>query len=122
MSDFPDQANLDGSRCFGQNDLAYYETRLRDGLDDESYPIAMQILAEAATQDVFAPDARRHLESTMVDDAAGRIADALDVLVHDGYLDAGDGGYRFQSNLLKDWWSARFRDHHRPLVGPESRT
>ena len=84
----------------------------------------MQILAEAATQEVFAPDARRHLESmysTMVDDAAGRIADALDVLVHDGYLDAGDGGYRFQSNLLKDWWSARFRDHHRPLVEPESR-
>ena len=109
----------------GQNDLAHYETRLRDGLDDESYPIAMQILAEAATQEVFAPDARRHLESmysTIVDDAAGRIADALDVLVHDGYIDAGDGGYRFQSNLLKDWWSARFRDHHRPLVEPESRT
>ena len=109
----------------GQNDLAHYETRLRDGLDDESYPIAMQILAEAATREVFAPDARRHLESmysTMVDDAAGRIADALDVLVHDGYLDAGDGGYRFQSNLLKDWWSARFRDHHRPLVEPASRT
>ena len=76
-------------------------------------------------QAVFAPDARRHLGrmySTMVDDAAGRIADALDVLVHDGYLDAGDGGYRFLSNLLKDWWSARFHDHHRPLVESESRT
>ena len=28
-------------------------------------------------------------------------------------LDAED--YRFPSHLLKDWWSARFRDHHRPL-------
>ena len=72
-----------------------------------------------------ASSTRHHLESMyrmIVDDAAGRIADALHVLVHDGYLDAGDGGYRFQSNLLKDWWSARFRDHHRPLVEPESRT
>ena len=59
---------------------------------------------------------------TTVDNAAGRIADALDVLVHDGYLDADEGGYRFQSNLLKDRWSVRFRDHHRPLVEPESRT
>ena len=60
--------------------------------------------------------------ATDPEDAAGRIADALDVLVHDGYLDGGDSGYRFLSNLLKDWWSARFRDHHRPLVEPESRT
>ena len=125
MLDVPEVYRTGLLGASGQNDLAHYETRLRDGLDDESYPIAMQILAEAATQEVFAPDARRHLESmysTIVDDAAGRIADALDVLVHDGYLDGGDSGYRFQSNLLKDWWSARFRDHHRPLVEPESRT
>ena len=125
MLDVPEVYRTGLLGASGQNDLAHYETRLRDGLDDESYPIAMQILAEAATQEVFAPDARRHLESmysTIVDDAAGRIADALDVLVHDGYLDGDDGGYRFQSYLLKDWWSARFRDHHRPLVEPESRT
>ena len=102
----------------GQNDLVHYETRLKEGLDDDSYSIAMEILAEAATQGAFTPGARRclgRLYTRVVDDALGRIADALEVLVHDGYLEAGDDGHRFPSRLLKDWWSARFRDHHVPL-------
>ena len=107
----------------GQNDLVHYETRLKEGLEDESYSIAMEILAEAATQEVFTPAARRCLErlySKVTDDAASRIADALEVLVHDGYLEAGDNGHRFPSRLLKDWWSARFRDHHTPLENRRS--
>ena len=102
----------------GQNDLVHYETRLKEGLEDESYSIAMEILAEAATRDVFTPGARRSLEwlyTNVVGDAQERIADALDVLVHDGYVEAGPDGHRFPSRLLKDWWSARFRDHHVPL-------
>ena len=105
----------------GQNDLSYYETRLREALDDESHTIAMEILAEAAMMGAFTPGARRCLEQlyrAVVEDAAIRIADVLDVLEHDGYLSASEtdaGGYRFQSNLLKDWWSARFRDHHVPI-------
>ncbi len=102
----------------GQNDLMHYETRLKEGVEEKSYSIVMEILAEAATQEVFTSDAQRCLErlySAVVDDAAGRIMDALDVLVHDGYLEAGLGGYRFPSRLLKDWWAARFRDHHTPL-------
>ena len=102
----------------GQNVLVHYETRLKEGLDDESYPVAMEILAEAATQDVFTSDARQSLErqySTKLDDAPGCIVEALDILAHDGYLEAGDDGYRFPSRLLKDWWSARFRDHYKPL-------
>ena len=102
----------------GQSDLVHYETRLKEGLEDENYSIAMEILAEAATQDVFTPVARRclgQLYSALLDDITGRIADTLEVLVHDGYLEAGDHGYRFPSRLLKDWWSARFGDHHVPL-------
>ena len=102
----------------GQNDLMHYETRLKEGVEEKSYSIVMEILAEAATQEVFTSDAQRCLErlySAVVDDAAGRIMDALDVLVHDGYLEAGLGGYRFPSRLLKDRWAARFRDHHTPL-------
>ena len=104
----------------GQNDLVHYEIRLKEGLEDESYSIAMEILAEAAAREVFTAGARRSLEalySDIVSDAAGRIVDALDVLVHDGYLEAGQDGHRFASRLLKDWWSARFRDHHVPLEG-----
>ena len=103
----------------GQNDLAHYETRLEEGLDDEtSYSIAMKILAEAATQGVFTANTRRRLEglySAVIEDSSRRITETLDVLVHDGYLEAGGDGHRFPSRLLKDWWSARFRDHHTPL-------
>ena len=102
----------------GQNDLVHYETRLKEGLEDESYSIAMEILAESATRDVFTPGARRSLEwlyANVMGDAPERIADALDVLVHDGYIEACPDGHRFPSRLLRDWWSARFRDHHVPL-------
>ena len=112
----------------GSNDLAHYDTRLRDGLEKETHRIAVEILAEAATQEVFTAAARRNLElrhSTLVDDAPDRIADALDVLMHDGHLKACDDGYRFLSRLLKDWWAARYRDHHAdlaPLLSTERRT
>ena len=106
----------------GQSDLAHYETRLRNALDGDSYRIALEILAEAATQDVFTGRARRCLErwySPVIEEASRHIGEALDVLIHDGYLEAADDGHRFPFRLLKDWWSARFRDHHTPL---ESRT
>jgi len=102
----------------GQSDLMHYETRLREGVEEESYPLVMKILAEAAIQEVFTSGAQRCLErmySAVVDDAAERIMDALDILVHDGYLEADADGYRFPSRLLKDFWAARFRGHHRPL-------
>ena len=104
----------------GQNDLVHYETRLKEGLGDElNHTIAMEILAEAATQDVFVPDARQCLDqmySTMVSDAPERIAGVMDILEHDGYLESGEDGHRFTSTLLKDWWGSRFRDHHIPLL------
>lgn len=103
----------------GQSDLLHYETRLADALDDESRRIAMEILAEAAVQGVFGVDARRALERSyapLVSDAPARVAAALDVLEHDGYLEPGADGYRFPSRLLKDWWATRFRDHHVPLA------
>ena len=103
----------------GQNDLVHYQTRLKEALDDEDHSIAMEILAEAAVEEVFTPTAHRCLiarYSTVVRDASDRIADTLDVLVHDGYLEAFADGYRFPSRLLRDWWAARFRDHHVPLA------
>lgn len=107
----------------GQNDLVHYETRLKEALEDESHTIAMEILAETATQEVFTPSARRCLEglyAKVIDDAPERIADTLEILIHDGYLEADDDGHRFPSRLLKDWWATRFRDHHRPLENRRS--
>jgi len=104
----------------GQLDLMHYETRLKDGIGDESYPIAMEILADAATQGTFTVEARHRLEeaySRKTGDASKNVLEALDVLVHDGYLEIGKDGHCFISRLLKDWWSARFCDNYRPLEG-----
>ena len=103
---------------FGQNDLVHYETRLKDGLDDQTFSVAMEILAEAATQGVFTRRARRCLEQqyeALVSDIRGRVADAIEVLVHDGYIEDVTNGHRFPSKLLRDRFASRFRDHHVPL-------
>ena len=102
----------------GQLDLVHYETRLKHVLEDRSYTIAMIILAEAAVENVFTPSARRSLArlySKLVDDVAASITDVLEILVHDGYLETDEEGHRFASRLLKDWWSARYSDHHIPI-------
>ncbi len=107
----------------GQIDLVHYETRLKEALEDESYSIAMEVLAEAAVEEVFTPDAKKclvRMYSRLVNDAATRFADVLEVLEHDGYLESNDDGHRFASRLLKDWWTARFRDHHVPIRCRES--
>ena len=99
----------------GQIDLVHYETRLKEAFDDEGYALAMEIVAEAAIEGAFTLGAERSLAALygeLVEDVAVRISDALEVLVHDGYLEAGEDGYRFQSRLLEDWWTARFRGHH----------
>ena len=57
----------------GQNDLVHYETRLKEGLEDENYSFAMEILAEASTLEVFSPAAQKCLErlySTVVERCA----------------------------------------------------
>ena len=108
--------DVEGATC--AEDAIAYIARAVHPVRAVASRFAMEILAEAATRDVFTPGARRSLEwlyANVVGDAPERIADALDVLVHDGYVEAGPDGHRFPSRLLKDWWSARFRDHHVPL-------
>ena len=78
----------------------------------------MEIQAEAATQRIFTPDARRALEqiySNVLPNARERVDEALEVLVHDGHLERTDGGHRLAFRLLDDWLRTRFRDHHVPL-------
>ncbi len=121
---------LTGQRRMGKTSLAQeFGRRLQDDgwaflfadVEDAQDPqdfIALLILAEAATQQEFDPKARRCLDklfSPLIDDAPSRISDALDILEHDGYLHNFDGSYRFQSNLLKDWWRSRYDQHHLPI-------
>ena len=99
----------------GQNDLVHYETRLKEAVDDESYGIAMEILAEVALEGNFTVNKENILAmlyGELVEKEPERIKDVLGVFELDGYLEAGDDGYVFSSLLLKDWWTARFRGHH----------
>lgn len=102
----------------GQGELFHYESRLRDALGDaRSHEIAAVILAEAATQTIFAQGARQALERLYADQlegGGGHIDLILDILVHDGYLERSGNGYRFPAGWLKDRWSAR-SVHHVPL-------
>ena len=85
----------------------------------------MEILAEAATQGSLTARARTRLGelySRVMADAHGRVTEVLDVLVHDGYLEASGGDHGFPSRLLRDWWAARFRDHHVPVADRSSDT
>ena len=98
---------------------AHYETRLRDALEEESLAIAMEILAEVATQGALTAGTRTRLSelfSRVVSDAHSRITEVLDVLEHDGYREMRGDVYRFQLHPLRDWWVARFRNHHVPVA------
>ena len=107
----------------GQGDLLHYETRLQQGLDEDCFKIAMQVLAEAATQGVFSPTAHRHLAQRLAkvqEDVQRHITETLEVLEHDGYLERTNDGHRIPFRLLRDWLVSRYRGHHTPLDGRSS--
>lgn len=82
----------------------------------------LEIPAKESTEGAFNQEARsclRRLYSPLgFDDSAGIVVDVIEIIEHDGYVEACDGGHRISSNLLRSWWNARFRDHHTPLVRP----
>lgn len=103
----------------GRIDLSHYRSRLKDALTEESYTIAETILAEAAVQGVFTPEAQVAIEveyGRTVTNVQDHIVEVLDLLTHDGYLALEDDGYHFTFRLLKEWWAASFREHYIPLT------
>ena len=107
----------------GQGDLQHYETRLQQGLDEDCFEIAMQVLAEAATQGVFSPTAHRSLaqqHAKVQKDVQRHITETLAVLEHDGYLERTNDGHRIPFRLLEDWLASRYRDRHIPLESRSS--
>ena len=120
IQDVPQVYRYDLLGPTGQNDLVHYETHLREGLDDEkNLAIAMEIIAEAATQSSFSFETRPFLDklySKLLFNVSEKIAEVLVVLERDGYLESGDNGHQFALKLLKDWWEARFHGHHMPFT------
>lgn len=103
------QASMLSTR--GHAELADYEERLLRVLDREKIPLALDLLSEAAIKNI--------LETAMCDvlfdrsglnDKGPVLREVLDVLEHDGYLIRHEtmDGWRFSSNLIRDWWKKRF--------------
>lgn len=99
----------------GQIDLDHYEQRLKEVLGNDGYRVALEILTDAAVHDGLLSDDsleryRAHFAAPPDSDPAGGVSDAMEVLRHDGYLARTDGGHRFVSGWLEDWWRARHGD------------
>lgn len=98
----------------GQVDLQHYEGRLETVLGRAGYTVALEILTATAVDGNISADAvdryRRHFSSQGAHggDDPPMVDHVLHVLQHDGYLEPGDGGYRFVSGLLEDWWRGRY--------------
>ena len=92
----------------GQMDMPHYEGRLRVVLGEEAYRVALEMLTEAAVGSQLSDEAIARWRTPLALDDPMRVDDVLHVLEHDGYLARRDGGYRFTSGLLEDWWRVRY--------------
>jgi len=106
----------------GHSELTHYEERLKLILEPGIFPLALEILTEAAATGCLTRKALMalqdgyELEKRSLQDASEEI---LRVLEHDGYLKAGKGGYVFESHLLRDWWLKRYGYFYVPVVQRE---
>ena len=94
----------------GQMDMPHYEGRLRVVLGSEGCRVALDLLADAAVANgLLENDAIARQRQLQADEANPvPIDDVLHVLEHDGYFEKHEGGYRFISGLLQDWWRTRY--------------
>jgi hypothetical protein len=103
----------------GHAELTHYEERLKLVLGQDAFPLALEMLTEAAVTGRLDQKALSALRESYAP-GTGNVADAqveiLRVLEHDGYLQSGDDGYRFVSHLLRDWWRKRYGGFHTPVL------
>ncbi len=105
----------------GQVDLQHYEGRLEMVLGRAGYTVALEVLTATAV--------KSHITSETIDlyqnwfstqdahdrDGAPSVDHVLHVLRHDGYLEPWNGGYRFVSGLLEDWWRGLYEQRFVPV-------
>ena len=95
----------------GHAELADYEERLLRVLDKEKIPLALDLLSEAAIKGILTTAMCDVLfDRSGLKDKSPVLREVLDVLEHDGYLVRHEtiDGWRFSSNLIRDWWKKRF--------------
>lgn len=100
----------------GHMELSHLEERLRMVLGPKVDLLALDLLTETAVAgsleaDVAIALAREHFNA----DWEPNLREILSILEHDGYLENHSGIYVFVSQLLKDWWQARFKFTYVPF-------
>ena len=110
----------------GQLDLQHYEGRLEAILGRAGDLIALELLTGAAVNgfldDGLVERYRAYYSDLDGEERAGApdVDGVLHLLEHDGYLERRNGGYRFVSGLLEDWWFNRHGRHFAPVFGSGS--
>ncbi len=102
----------------GHAELSHLEERLKMVLGLEAYPLALDLLTEAAVVGGLTADAAVYLgEQYTFPNLTSK--DALQqifgIFEHDGYLQKMGTEFRFVSRLLRDWWKARFEFSYVPV-------
>ena len=99
--------------------FSHYEERLKQVLDEEKLPLALEMVTEATVGGVLSREAIKAFQEyyTFGDRNAGEVEkEILWVLEHDGYLKAEGDGYMFVSNVLHDWWDRRYGRSYTPVL------
>ena len=108
----------------GHAELSHYEERLEMVLGKEAFELAIEMLTEAALTGCLSREAMQELKRsyTFEEEASTEVEQQIiGVLEHDGYLKQTDRGYVFLSNLLREWWIARYSDFYTPVAEREVR-
>lgn len=103
----------------GHAELSHMEERLKIVLGMEKYPLALELLTEAAVVGELGANAasilcKQYEFSKGISSEVLR--EILGILEHDGYLSKRGDSYKFISLLLKDWWKARFSFGYIPAL------
>ncbi len=102
----------------GHAELSHLEERLKMVLGEELYPLALELLTETAVVGELTVNAATYisqqypLENQTPVEVLRQI---LEIFEHDGYLRKVGTRYQFVSNLLRDWWKARFESFYTPI-------
>ena len=95
----------------GQTELDHHQGRLKDLFGPIGYTLSISLLTEGACNDGILGTAAAKLCSSQLalpeDEASSLHDNVMRQLLHDGYLEPVEGGYRFVSQLVEDWWRIR---------------
>ncbi len=106
------EKNMFSSR--GHAELSHFEERLKTVLGEEYFPLAIDLLTEAAVNGFLSPEVATMISKRYSFGSDHVLREIIGILEHDGYFLQKERYYRFVSNLLKDWWKARFAFTYRP--------